>query len=198
MTPSMRRLLLASLLTAPACFEDAPALDAAESSSSESGDSGGLEESEGGSSSSDGESSSEESSSTSDGSEFGACPGSIGCPCTEPSEAPYLAVEECGEWPSAGHTGHPLSCMGDPWVEQDVDWPPYMVCTHSCESDEQCVDAAPWGPLPVAGVAGAICDVAIAACVVPCADASECADGMTCQRRGDRDGEPLHVCVRGS
>jgi hypothetical protein len=50
----MRWLALVSLLTAPACFTEAPGLDEAESSSSESSGSGGLEESEGGSSSSGG------------------------------------------------------------------------------------------------------------------------------------------------
>jgi hypothetical protein len=51
----MRRLALVSLLTAPACFTDAPSLDEAVEGSSSESDSGGLEESEGGSSSSGGE-----------------------------------------------------------------------------------------------------------------------------------------------
>jgi hypothetical protein len=48
----MRRLALVSLLTAPACFTEAPGLDEAQEGSSSESDSGGLEESEGGSSSS--------------------------------------------------------------------------------------------------------------------------------------------------
>lgn len=48
----MRRLAIVSLLTAPACFTEAPGLDEAQEGSSSESDSGGLEESEGGSSSS--------------------------------------------------------------------------------------------------------------------------------------------------
>jgi hypothetical protein len=180
---AMRPLALLLLLL-PGCFTTAPPVDdvvAEEDSSSDGGESEDGEES----------SSSEGSSSDGEAPGWDQCPGRLGCPCADAGAA-WEGSEECG--PPEGGVNL-LICLGE--ANADDERAAYLACSRSCDHDQDCIDSAPWGATPTAGATPAICDSEIRMCVVPCTDASECASGMTCQRRGDRDGVPLNVCVTG-